>query len=135
MSPSAKPPQGPSFAIKMLATHAVLACENAENVPSPCRSVCRMDAQNALCEGCFRTLEEIATWSSASPTERQAVWTHIRQRLGQAYPELRRWGGLSSEDAPTLASIQAIIAQLSFAGAPKPKPKPPSDPAARREED
>ena len=31
-------------------------------MPSPCISVCRMDAVSGLCEGCFRTLDEIAAW-------------------------------------------------------------------------
>ena len=30
---------------------------------SPCISVCVLDADGALCLGCFRTLDEIAAWS------------------------------------------------------------------------
>ena len=29
---------------------------------SPCVNICRMDADTGFCQGCFRTLEEIATW-------------------------------------------------------------------------
>ena len=32
-------------------------------VASPCVSICRMDLVKPLCEGCFRTLDEIAAWS------------------------------------------------------------------------
>ena len=32
--------------------------------PSPCINVCRMDAASGLCEGCARTLAEIAGWLS-----------------------------------------------------------------------
>ncbi|HEY4066718.1 MAG TPA: DUF1289 domain-containing protein, partial [Burkholderiaceae bacterium] len=35
-------------------------------VPSPCTSVCRMDERSGWCEGCGRTLNEIAAWSSLS---------------------------------------------------------------------
>jgi predicted Fe-S protein YdhL (DUF1289 family) len=51
-------------------------------VPSPCISVCRMDAASGLCEGCFRTLEEIAGWGRASDEEKRAVWkTLVRRAL------------------------------------------------------
>ena len=39
------------------------AQEDAQHVPSPCISVCVMDAAGVLCTGCFRTLDEIAAWS------------------------------------------------------------------------
>ena len=52
--------------------------------PSPCISVCRMDAATGLCEGCFRTLEEIAAWGLASDEERRAVWQRLAQRAMQA---------------------------------------------------
>ena len=32
--------------------------------PSPCIDVCRMDARSGWCEGCLRTLDEIAAWST-----------------------------------------------------------------------
>jgi len=56
----------------------------AARVPSPCISVCRMDAATGLCEGCFRTLEEIAAWGMASEDERRAVWNELIERARQA---------------------------------------------------
>ena len=53
-------------------------------VPSPCLSVCRMEAGSALCAGCFRTLDEIAAWGSLSDPARRAVWRHIEQRARAA---------------------------------------------------
>jgi hypothetical protein len=44
-----------------------------EEVASPCINVCRMDAQSGYCEGCRRTLEEIASWSEYSAAEKRAV--------------------------------------------------------------
>ncbi len=49
-------------------------------VPSPCISVCRMDAKSGLCEGCARTLDEIAAWSVMDEPAKQAVWDQLPQR-------------------------------------------------------
>lgn len=49
-------------------------------VPSPCVSVCRMNARNGLCEGCLRTLDEIAAWSRMDDDDKRVVWTLIAQR-------------------------------------------------------
>ena len=51
-------------------------------VLSPCISVCRMDAGTGLCEGCYRTLDEIAAWSRMSDDEKRAVWRLLAQRVG-----------------------------------------------------
>ena len=49
-------------------------------VPSPCISICRMVAETALCEGCFRTIPEIAGWRRMSDEEKRAVWMLVEQR-------------------------------------------------------
>ena len=46
-------------------------------IESPCIRVCTLDATGELCLGCFRTLEEIGSWSSLSDPER---W-HVLERL------------------------------------------------------
>ena len=51
------------------------------DVASPCISVCCMSATSGLCEGCFRTGEEIAGWSSASTDGKRALWKIIEQRM------------------------------------------------------
>ena len=52
------------------------------SVPSPCISVCRMNtAVPPLCEGCFRTLPEIAGWSRMQDGDKRQVWTRIVQRI------------------------------------------------------
>ena len=56
--------------------------DSEDDVPSPCISVCRMDAVTGLCEGCFRTLDEIACWGMASDQERRATWQQLVQRAG-----------------------------------------------------
>lgn len=52
----------------------------AEVVPSPCISVCRMDAATGLCEGCWRTLDEIARWSTASDDDKRGIWDELLRR-------------------------------------------------------
>jgi predicted Fe-S protein YdhL (DUF1289 family) len=52
-------------------------------VPSPCNSVCRMSAATGLCEGCFRTLDEIATWSRLTDDEKRIVWRLLDERRSQ----------------------------------------------------
>ena len=49
-------------------------------VPSPCINVCRMNATSGLCEGCLRTLDEIATWGVLGDDAKRAVWVLIEQR-------------------------------------------------------
>jgi len=39
---------------------------------SPCVGVCVL-TEDDLCEGCWRTLDEIARWSTATPGERRAI--------------------------------------------------------------
>lgn len=53
---------------------------SAAGVPSPCINICRMDAANGLCEGCRRTIDEIATWSSLDDNGKRAVWRRIEAR-------------------------------------------------------
>ena len=50
-------------------------------VPSPCVSICRMEA--AVCEGCLRTLDEIAAWSTMADEHKREVWTRIEVRAAE----------------------------------------------------
>ena len=52
----------------------------ADEVPSPCISVCVMDATNGVCIGCLRTLDEIAAWSVLDADARRAVLAAIEER-------------------------------------------------------
>jgi predicted Fe-S protein YdhL (DUF1289 family) len=53
-------------------------------VASPCISVCRMNSQTGLCEGCLRTLGEIAAWSTMADDDKRRVWALLPQRRAQA---------------------------------------------------
>jgi predicted Fe-S protein YdhL (DUF1289 family) len=50
------------------------------SVPSPCTSVCRMDARTGLCEGCLRTIDEIIAWSTMEDAQKRAVWELLDER-------------------------------------------------------
>ena len=49
-------------------------------VPSPCSNVCQMDEASGWCQGCLRTLDEIACWSLLDEAEKAAVWQTLAQR-------------------------------------------------------
>jgi uncharacterized protein len=71
-------------AIDLLAKQARLVGAGLTgDVPSPCSSVCKMDSATEFCEGCFRTLDEIAGWSRLDDESRRAVWQLIAERLKQ----------------------------------------------------
>ena len=52
-----------------------------KEVPSPCMSVCRMDAVTGYCDGCRRTLEEVADWGRLDEGGKRAIWALIEERL------------------------------------------------------
>ena len=51
------------------------------DVPSPCTKVCRIDPAGGACEGCGRTLDEIAGWMGLTPERKRAVVAAARARL------------------------------------------------------
>ena len=67
-------------AIELVAARARLMAASAEII-SPCISVCRMHVITGLCEGCFRTRDEIATWGNAGDDTKLATWTLIEMRM------------------------------------------------------
>ena len=73
-------------ATELIAAHAALVRAGGQNVPSPCLSVCRMSPASELCEGCFRTIDEIREWSRLSDPEKQALWRTLSTRLAQTHP-------------------------------------------------
>lgn len=72
-------------AISLVTLRARTVDAEAE-VPSPCISVCRMSATTGLCEGCFRTRDEIAAWSSADDDSKRGLWRVIEQRMAALQP-------------------------------------------------
>jgi uncharacterized protein len=63
---------------------------------SPCINICRMHAPTGWCDGCLRTIDEIANWGRLGDAGRQAV-------LQSLPPRRAAWRALQdSGDAPTL---------------------------------
>jgi uncharacterized protein len=49
-------------------------------IESPCISVCMINADDERCYGCFRTLDEIASWTNFSDAERAAINAQLEER-------------------------------------------------------
>jgi predicted Fe-S protein YdhL (DUF1289 family) len=48
--------------------------------PSPCIGVCRIDGKTGWCEGCWRTLDEIADWPLLSVREKDGLLFRLMDR-------------------------------------------------------
>jgi predicted Fe-S protein YdhL (DUF1289 family) len=51
-------------------------------VPSPCNTNCHYDADLGVCQGCFRTLDEVARWLDMTWEEREQVMERVARRRG-----------------------------------------------------
>ncbi len=56
------------------------AANKPAGVASPCINICRMHAASGWCEGCLRTIEEIATWSRLDDAARRLVLQRLSPR-------------------------------------------------------
>jgi predicted Fe-S protein YdhL (DUF1289 family) len=61
----------------------VLALDSV-HVPSPCVSICVINPNSGLCEGCLRNLEEVAGWGQMPSVQQREVWQRIKMRCEQA---------------------------------------------------
>jgi prolyl-tRNA editing enzyme YbaK/EbsC (Cys-tRNA(Pro) deacylase)/predicted Fe-S protein YdhL (DUF1289 family) len=68
-------------AVNLVTAKARTVAASGDMVPSPCISVCRVNAETGLCEGCFRTLGEISGWSRSGPDAQRALWQTITRRM------------------------------------------------------
>ena len=59
-------------------------------IDSPCIKLCAIHPEERLCVGCYRSIEEIATWSRLTPDERQAITADLPGRSSRL---TRRRGG------------------------------------------
>ena len=56
-------------------------------ISTPCIKICVIDPVRKLCEGCGRTLAEIAQWGRLTEPERRAIMTELPGRLQGDPPE------------------------------------------------
>jgi len=83
----------------------------ADSIASPCIDVCRMNASTGLCDGCFRTIDEIAAWSSADAAQKRAILAEADARK-KAPHEVRmseRDGALASASDSIKATRTTIV--------------------------
>ncbi len=59
-----------------------------QGLPSPCMSVCQMNAGSGLCRGCLRTLNEITAWGNADERYKRQVWEAIGARVAALRTDL-----------------------------------------------
>lgn len=59
-------------------------------IDSPCVKICVIHPEERLCVGCYRSIEEIGTWSRLSPEERRAIMADLPSRAGKL---VKRRGG------------------------------------------
>jgi len=52
----------------------------AAPIASPCVEVCNIDEARGYCWGCFRTLDEIASWLEYSPEQRADLMSDLERR-------------------------------------------------------
>lgn len=69
-------------------------------VKSPCISVCRMHAGTGWCEGCLRTIDEIAAWGALDDRLKREVLALIPARRRQ-WRVLRAEAGAAAPVPPT----------------------------------
>jgi predicted Fe-S protein YdhL (DUF1289 family) len=52
-------------------------------IESPCVKLCVIHPESRTCVGCFRTIDEIGSWSRLTSAERQAVMADLPARAGK----------------------------------------------------
>jgi uncharacterized protein len=50
--------------------------------PSPCNQRCKLDSAQAMCVGCFRTIEEIEAWPRATNAQKKMILELVAARRG-----------------------------------------------------
>jgi len=54
-------------------------------IQSPCIGVCSMDDLSGLCEGCYRTIDEIQAWWDLTNPQKQEVMQKASEREAQMF--------------------------------------------------
>lgn len=52
-------------------------------IESPCVKICVIHPEARLCVGCYRTIDEISSWSRMAPDARRAVMAELPDRAGR----------------------------------------------------
>jgi predicted Fe-S protein YdhL (DUF1289 family) len=57
-------------------------------VASPCINICKINERSGLCDGCWRTLDEIIVWSKASNNDKTHILQKVEQRKHDQFNDL-----------------------------------------------
>ncbi len=99
---------------------------------SPCVSICRMDVASGYCEGCFRTIEEIADWGMMTDDRKREVWQALRRRQAALYPptpaEVDDRAGEGAGERAGEGAGEGVDKQPGAAARMMPTAAPPVDP-------
>jgi predicted Fe-S protein YdhL (DUF1289 family) len=49
-------------------------------IASPCIGVCAIEPKSGWCEGCLRSLDEIAAWGALDERARREIWKRLPAR-------------------------------------------------------
>jgi predicted Fe-S protein YdhL (DUF1289 family) len=60
-----------------------------DEIESPCTKVCVIHPQERICAGCYRTMDEIGTWSKMTPEARRSLMAELPDRA----PRLKKRRG------------------------------------------
>jgi uncharacterized protein len=58
---------------------------NETEIQSPCIGVCSVDDLTQLCQGCFRSVDEIQAWWDLDNSQKQAVVVLAAEREAAAF--------------------------------------------------
>ncbi len=65
-------------------------------IESPCVKLCVVHPEARLCVGCFRSIDEIGSWSRMTSDERRTIMAELPARAGQL---TKRRGGRMGRSA------------------------------------
>lgn len=99
---------------------------------SPCMGLCKLDDETGYCIGCFRTIDEIARWSSLDPSARFEIWEQLPERrpheaktarlLPLTPEEILKWAALVIENRLGVWITGTPGASAEFIASPHQKP-------------
>ena len=64
---------------------AVSRTPDGEPLVSPCVSVCTMQVDMDECQGCLRSIDEIAHWGMSTSAQQRLVWQRLGERIQQHF--------------------------------------------------
>ncbi|AII87386.1 MULTISPECIES: DUF1289 domain-containing protein [Planktomarina] len=64
-----------------------------DEIDSPCIKLCSIHPVERICIGCYRSIEEIGSWSQLSPEQRREIMAELPQRAPRVQ---KRRGGRAS---------------------------------------